>query len=290
MGLCFVISFWEKIPVFYLGRKIFLSQTQLLAESQGFDSSIIFPAYQILFSLHVYNNKKIRLMCHCMKFCFFCTPELSSNGSELPLVIISTMILDSIENIRLRKGSPYGQKVLFELFASSSSPRFQYIYLCCLRDPQLQNFAQSWAIGWWSNYIGLHYKRDTHKCDKCHFQVAFLVHFSVSWSPLAGDCNTWLSSISLLFTATYGPTDSSEQGKHRQYGPSLPVAGYCMGSLLPLPVKSSSSPCWSEIKRKWLLIFLEPFRVIIVSSLNHFEDSYNTVTVQFEKQGFVYQQ
>ena len=79
-------------------------------------------------------------------------------GSELPLVIMFTKILNSQDNIRIRQGrslcprSPFGA-YLFEAPTVSEISR----HLCCFSglDSRAQIFVKKWAIQRWKFYTGL---------------------------------------------------------------------------------------------------------------------------------------
>ena len=67
---------------------------------------------------------------------------------SLQVVIMSTMLLDSLENIRLRKKSPHGHRVLPEhsCLKLLLPPKFQDTYICCLRRELQFKFLGTWMM------------------------------------------------------------------------------------------------------------------------------------------------
>ena len=108
-------------------------------------SSLSSRAYQVeRLCSRVYTNEKMRLLCWILIFLHFGAQLLS--GSDLSPVSVFTIILDSLENIRLRKESPPRRMVSLE---------HSHFQVCCIQKLQKpipvvwgiqnSNFAQIWA-------------------------------------------------------------------------------------------------------------------------------------------------
>ena len=152
-GLFDTINFWgENIHLLFVQQKLSYWQSD---RDRCYLISIFYYLSSLSNSLHVYIRRN---QVWCVKFNFFCTPESRlrsraqlQSGSNLPFIMImSTMILHSLENSRLRKEKSPWMKSPFEAYlleapAESKISKHLFLLFEGFRAP---TFAKKWRIGW----------------------------------------------------------------------------------------------------------------------------------------------
>ena len=115
-------------------------------------------------------------------------------------MIMSTMIHDSWENIRLwKKKVPMDEKSFWSIIAwSSCCSKLQDTFFCCLRHPgpELQ-FSR--INGWWNGEktTQAYFTRGAHKCEKCHLPSTIFPYLGVQVTSTFHALHCWVQNGSM---------------------------------------------------------------------------------------------
>ena len=112
-------------------------------EAIWFPFSITFPAYQARNWAHMFIL--MRIQAWCMKFNFWHSRAQLESGGKLTFIIMSTMILDSLDNFRIGQERSFWMMSFWSIVAWSCC-KSRHLFLL-FEGSRAPIFAQRWEIG-----------------------------------------------------------------------------------------------------------------------------------------------